>query len=122
VEKPRVEKRVFLASTKRRDLVIGLLVGALVLAFVAWVTISATKGLTKQSLVGTIVAKHFTPQPEQQITIGKGGLRERNLAGECTFDVQVENKTYTVFVDQHDFDAYKEGDRFRFYLPRSQAR
>lgn len=122
MEKSRAGKQVFVASTKRRDLLIGFIIGALVLGFIAWVTISATNSLTRQSLVGTIVAKHFTPRPEQQITIGKGGLRERNLAGECTFDVRVENKTYTVFVDQRDFDTHKEGDRFRFYLPRSEAR
>lgn len=123
-KEPRV-KPAAPRSTARRDLLLGILAGALALGFLAWGIASMSRDVSGGWIEGVIVAKHFTPQPEEQVTVGKGGLRERTLDGEYTLEVRVgvENgKTYTVWVDKRDFEARKVGDPFRFPRPREESR
>jgi hypothetical protein len=111
--------KVLIKTTTTRDVLLAIAIGMLLLGFLAWAIVSLSSGVAGKMLTGTIVAKHFTPQPEHQITIGKGGLRERDLAGEYTFEVYIESekKTYTIWVDKRDYDARKTGEPFQFLRP-----
>ena len=69
-------------------------------------------------LTGQIIGKHFKPQPEEQVTIGQGGLQQRKIDGQYTFEVLVPgDKAYTVWVEKPVFEAHKVGDRLQFLPP-----
>src|SRR5215210_7751609 len=96
---------IVVPSTTKRDVIVGIVAGLLVLGFVAYAFLHTSRGVAGKTLTGTITAKHFKPLPETetQITIGKGGVREREVEGEYTFEVRVESengKLYTVWVDK----------------------
>ena len=76
-------------------------------------------------LNGKITAKHFQPQPEEQVTIGSGGLSSRKLDGSYTLEVYAElreKKLYTVWVDKTLYDEKKVGEEFSFLRPPSEQR
>lgn len=107
-------------STGTRDLLIGLAAGVLILGFILWGIASMSRSAdTSRWLSGVILEKHFTPRPEEQVTIGRGGLHESATEGEYTLTVRAEpgGKVYTVYVGRRDFDAHKPGDPFRFLRP-----
>ena len=108
------------ANTKRRDTLIAVCVGLLVLAFFLFATTTITTRMSGKGLTGTIISKNFTPQAETQITLGQQGLKSRRVAGEYVFEVQVppNNKIYTVWVDKAVYDSRKVGDSFYFLRPQ----
>ncbi len=110
---------VVVKSTTARDIAIAVIAAVFVLGFLIYGIISMSSHVTGKRITGKITAKHFTPQPEEQVTIGKGGLRERNLDGEYTFEVysDTDRKTYTVWVDKTDYDSHQIGDSFNFLPP-----
>lgn len=116
-----MDKKVFVVpSTVKRDIVLGIIVAVLMLGFIALGLYTISHGSGSDTiLTGTITTKHFTPQPEEQVTVGAGGLDERKLAGEYTMEVYVESekKTFTVWVDKVDYDRYQPGDSFKFFRP-----
>lgn len=115
-----MSKPVVVQTTRTRDVVLGVAIGLLVLGFVIYGIMSMSNRVMGNDLIGTITAKHFTPQAEeQQITLGKGGLNEKTVTGEYRFEVQVppENKIYTVWVDKVVYDARNVGEEFRFPRP-----
>ncbi|MEA3186763.1 MAG: hypothetical protein QOD99_593 [Chthoniobacter sp.] len=119
-----MEKKVFVVrSTAKRDAAIGAVAAVLVLALLAYAVVSMSRGVSGKGLTGKITAKHFTPQPEQQITLGHGGLRERRLDGEYRFEVHVEpgHQDYTVWVDKSVYDSRNVGDSFYFLRPPNAA-
>jgi len=78
-------------------------------------------GITDAKMTGIVVAKEFKPmaEPEQQITIHKGGdVRSDRVDGEYVITVEVllkdgVKKTYTVWLnDKARYDAVKVGDNF----------
>lgn len=112
-------KPVIVKSSKK-ELILGLLGGALLLGAIVFGFMHSSKDLVGQGLTGKITAKHFTPRaPETEITVGKGGLKQRQVDGDYRFEVFVEseNKFYTVWVDKTVYDAQKEGDLFYFMRP-----
>jgi len=75
------------------------------------------------TLTGKIVAKHFTPAPEDQISFSrKKGLKTEHIAGEYTFEIRVseENRTFEVPVDANTYEAVRVGSSFTFLRPRSE--
>ena len=103
---------------------IALAAGALVIGFVIWGILGMSQGVNDRWMTGTIIAKHFQPQPENQVTIGKGGLSERSIDGEYTLDVRADpgGKIYTVWVEKRDYEAHQTGDTFRFLRPADESR
>ena len=78
-------------------------------------------GITDAKMTGVVVAKEFKPmaEPEQQITIHKGGdVRSDRVDGEYVITVEVSlkdgvKKSYTVWLnDKARYDAVKVGDNF----------
>ena len=69
---------------------------------------------------GIILGKTFTPQPETEITVGKGGLDSRHIAGEYSVRVRVpqeNNREYTVRVDPTTYATRGVGDHLLFKEP-----
>ena len=104
-------------STTTRDVIIGLFLGAIVLAFVIFAIMNMGGAVTGNSLTGTVIAKRFTPLAEQQVTFGKGGIHSRHVEGEYILEVRVREHTYSVLVDQSIYEAKKQGDSLVFPRP-----
>jgi hypothetical protein len=106
--------------TSRRELLVGLLVGAALLALVLLAVLNMGGKVAGRGLTGRITEKHFTPEePSTEITIGKGGVRQREVDGTYTFVVWVEaeKKVYTVWVDKSVYQTRKVGEDFYFLRP-----
>ena len=114
---PAVSRRV-LPDTRRRDWLIALGAGAAVLGFIFF----AFKDLSRQANAsglteGVIIGKTFVPQPETQVSVGKGGLSSRRIAGEYSFQVRVpqeNNRQYKVLVDPRIYERQQVGDHLLF--------
>jgi hypothetical protein len=111
------KKKPFVVKSRKKDLVIGIVAGALILGFVLWAIGSMGNRVADKWITGTVTAKHFTPQPEQQITIGKGGVDDRKIDGEYTFEIVADGKNYTVWVDKSVYNSRNVGESFRFQRP-----
>ncbi len=106
-------------TTSARDIILGVLVGVAVLGFILWGILSLAKGLPPNRLLtGRIISKHFHAQPEEQLSIGQGGLQAQHIDGQYTLEVAVPgDKTYTVWVDKTVFNARQVGDELSFLPP-----
>lgn len=102
-----------------RDAALAVAAAVLVLGFLGYAIVSMSGKVTDIGPTGKIVAKNFTPQPEEQVTIGRGGLNERKIDGAYTFEVYVdsEKKSYTVWVDKTVYEAKQVGENFHFLRP-----
>lgn len=113
----------FVVGTSKKEILLGVLGGLLLMGLVAFGFLHMNRDVAGKGITGKITAKHFTPQPmETQITIGKGGVKQRNVDGEYLFEVfvETENKTYTVWVDKTVYEAQQVGDLFYFLRPAPQ--
>jgi hypothetical protein len=116
---PKPHVRV-VARSSRREIIIGVLAGAVFLALVVFAVLNMGAKVSGKGLTGRITEKHFTPEePSTEITIGKGGVRQRDVDGTCTFVVWVgaEKKYYTVWVDKSVYETRKVGEDFYFMRP-----
>ena len=120
---PLPHKPFVVKSTTARDVTIAVAAGFLLLGFVLWGIMHMSQDVTGHSLMtGKIVAKHFKPQPEEQLSVGKGGLDEKNLDGVYTMDVRTpDGKTYTVFVEKPVYDSHQTGDDLSFLPPPAES-
>ena len=109
--------KLVVVNTTKRDVIIGIIAGTALLTLLLFGFMQLSDNVTGKGLTGTIISKTFTPQPEEQITIGRGGVRERRIEGEYRFEVNVDSHIYTVWVDKTVYDTHKEGDRFYFMRP-----
>ena len=116
---PLTRKPFVVKSTTARDAVIAVIAGGGLLAFVLWGMLHMSQGVTGHSLLlGTIVARHFQPQPEEQLTVGRGGLDEQHIDGTYTMDVRTpDGRIYTVYVEKPVYDAHLPGDSLSFLPP-----
>jgi hypothetical protein len=106
-------------STTARDVTIAVIAGAALLAFVLWGILHMSQDVTGHSLLtGKILSKHFEPQPEEQLTLGKGGLDEKNIDGIYTVQVRTpDGHIYNVFVEKPVFESHRPGDELSFLPP-----
>lgn len=95
------------------------LVGLAVFAFLALGFYALTQRTINPGwLEGTIVGKSFTPQAEQQIDVGAGGVRSREVKGTYRLSVKGDDgREYTIFVSEPIYTSNREGARFRFQRP-----
>jgi len=116
---PQPRKPFVVKSTTGRDVAIAVVGGGVLLALVLWGILHMNQDVTGHSLLnGTIVAKHFQPQPEEQLTLGKGGLDQKNIDGIYTMDVRTpDGQTHTVFVEKPVYDSHQPGDDLSFLPP-----
>jgi hypothetical protein len=116
--KPFVVKR-----TTGRDVAIGVGAGVVLLGFLIWGILHMSQGVTGHSLMtGTIMAKHFQPQQEEQVTIGQGGLDQKHIDGIYTMDVRTgDGRSYTVFVEKGVYESHDVGDELSFLPPPAKG-
>ena len=107
-------------------MIIALAAGLAVLGFVGYgisVMSSWQRKASTNTLTGSIVAKHFTPAPEDQVSFSrKQGLKSEHIAGEYVLDVRVseENRVFQVPVDANTYEAVRIGSSFTFIRPPSE--
>lgn len=111
--------------TTRREMLIAIGSGVGVLGFLIYGVM--TMGRTQQkassnTLTGKVVGRTFTPLKEDQIRVGRGGLRGESLDGEYVLKVHVksEDRTFEVPVDAATYEAVRDGANFSFMRPRSE--
>lgn len=119
--------RTIVPDTRKRDTAIAVIVGFVVLAFVAFGMIVLSRQQGKPStnqLTGVIVAKHASGEREQEIRVGRKGLAAQETDSGYSFDIRVEGegRTYTVPVPKQLYNARKVGDKQSFIRPPSEQR
>jgi hypothetical protein len=69
---------------------------------------------TKILWIGKIIAKEFTPEPAQEITVGQGGLQSTRVEGEYVLQVETPDgaKVYNVWVDRTVYEEARVGDDY----------
>lgn len=122
-----VPPRVVLPSTTKRDALIAVVAGVLVLGLVIFGIMEMAKPAppSPNLLTGVVVGKQFTPLKERQITFsGKKLKGVREIDGEYVLKVRVppENRVYDVPVEKPQYEAKKEGDTLTFLRPESEQR
>ena len=118
-------RKVFVVkNTTARDVAIAVAAGAALLGFVIWGILHMSQDVTGHPLLtGRIVSKHFEPQPEEQMSVGKGGLEEKHLDGIHTMELRTpDGQTYKVFVEKPVFDSHQVGDELSFLPPPARQR
>ena len=120
-----VPPRLVLPSSTKREALIAIVAGLLVLAFVGYGIMQMAKPVQGNQLTGVIVGKEFTPLKERQITFsGKKLKGTREIDGEYVLKVRVmpENRVYDVPVEKAQYESQKEGDTMTFLRPESEQR
>jgi hypothetical protein len=110
-------------STGRRDALIAIIAGLIILAFLAYGVMHMAAPVTGNKLTGTVVEKIFTPQKEQQVSFtGRKIEGTKEIAGEFILKVRVDaqQRTYEVPVEQPIYDSKKVGDSMTFLRPPSE--
>jgi len=117
----KASPQVFQPKTPTSLLIKAVAIGLFLLAFILFAVWQMGSGITDAKMTGVVVAKEFKPmaEPEQQITIHKGGdVRSDRVDGEYVITVEVSlkdgvKKSYTVWLnDKARYDAVKVGDNF----------
>ena len=118
---PTAASRRVVPDTRLRDTLIAVGSGLAVLAFVVWAVVSLSgTAASSGGVEGVIVKKEFIAVPETQVTVGRGGVTSRQIAGEYVLAVRVpqENgKVYRVYVNAVDYQSHREGERYYFIRP-----
>jgi hypothetical protein len=115
--------RVIVASTSKRDAIVAVLIGLVVLAFIGYGILHMAQPVSGNKLTGTVIEKVFTPQKEQQISFsGRRIEGTKEIAGEYVLKVRVESekRTYEVPVEQPLYEAKNLGDSLTFLRPESE--
>jgi hypothetical protein len=117
--------RVVIRDTKRRDTLIAVGVGLVILVFVALGIRQMSRPVQGNKLIGEIVEKVFIPAPERQVAFtGRKIEGVKEIAGEYVLRVQVKevNRTYDVPVPEFTYRSKKVGDSFTFIRPPSEQK
>jgi hypothetical protein len=110
-----MEPKVYVDPQRKRILWTGILVALVVLAAIALGTLSLDRTMKSSgAFTGKIVAKEFTPEPAREITVGAGGLRGADVAGEYLLKVETPDKSrvFNVWVDRTVYEAHEVGDDY----------
>jgi hypothetical protein len=110
-----MEPKVYVDPDRKRILLIGIAIALVVLVAIALATLSLDRTMKSSgAFTGKIIAKEFTPEPAREITVGSGGLRGTDVAGEYLLKVETPDKTriFNVWVDRTVYEGVKVGDDF----------
>ncbi len=109
------EPKVYTDPHRRRILWTGIVLAVLVLGFIGGATIyTYHTNSSSGAFTGKVVAKEFTPEPAQEITIGRGGVASQRVEGEYLLKVQTPDgsRIFNVWVDKLEYDKFKVGDDY----------
>jgi len=107
--------KVYRDPHRRRILSLGIVIAVAVLAAIVLATNSLNhKMQSSGAFTGKIIAKEFTPEPAQEITVGRGGLQSSTVAGEHLLKVQTPDgaRIFNVWVDRTVYEEVKVGDAY----------
>ena len=110
-----MKPKVYRDPDRGRILVIGILIAVAVLAAIAWATLSLNRTMKSTgAFTGKIIAKEFTPEPAQEISVGSGGLQSTRIEGEYLLKVETPDgsRVFNVWVDRTVYDEAKVGDDY----------
>jgi hypothetical protein len=117
--------RIIIPSTSRRDLLIAVAAGLLVLTFIGYGVMRMAAPETGNKLTGIVVGRQFTPFKERQVSFnGRKIEGVEEIDGEYDLKVRVDamHKTYDVPVEKSLYEAKKDGDTLTFIRPPSEQR
>lgn len=119
--------RVIVKNTTFRDAVVAGIAGVLVLVFIGYGVMSFKRDSDRASsstVVGTIVEKQFNPAPQEEISVGRKGLRTKQIDGEYLMKVRVDGvaEPYEVPVTRATYESKSVGDSLTFIRPLSDAK
>ncbi len=117
--------RVVIPGTTKREALVAVIAGLLVLAFVGYGIVHMSSPVVGNKLTGVIVEKAFTPQKERMIDFnGRKIERTREIDGEYLLKIRVEeeNRIYEVPVEKPVYQSKKAGDSMTFMRPESEQR
>ena len=120
---PRKPAPFVVPSTGRRDALIAIVAGLIVLAFIGYGVLHMAQPVTGNKLTGTVIEKIFTPQKERQISFsGRHIEGAKEIAGEFILKVRVDEqkRTYEVPVEQELYQSKNVGDTLTFLRPPSE--
>ncbi len=118
-----IREPLALPSTGKRDAVIAIVLGLVILAFIGYGVMHMAAPVQGNKLTGVIIEKIFTPLKEQQISFsGRKIEGTKEVEGEFVFKVRVDsqNRTYEVPVEKPLYDSKKVGDSMTFLRPPSE--
>lgn len=110
-----MEPKIFHDPQRRRILWFGVLVAVAVLGAIVAATVSLNHTMKSTgAFTGKVVAKEFTPAPSREITVGSGGLRSADVAGEYLLQVRTPDgsRVFNVWVDKTVYDEVDVGDDY----------
>ncbi len=118
------DPRALVPNTTVRDAIIAIACGALVLGFLVYGIFTMSAAGKKNTLTGMVISKQFIPAPEEQISVGKKGLKAERIEGEYLLEVRVDedNRTYQVPVRKEIYEAREVGDSQSFLRPPDEQR
>jgi len=110
-----MEPKVYADPDRKRILWTAIAIAVAVLAAIALATLSLDRTMKSSgAFTGKIIAKEFTPEPAREITVGAGGLRGTDVAGEYLLKVETPDKSrvFNVWVDRTVYEGHKVGDDY----------
>ena len=110
-----MKPKVYRDPDRGRILLIGIVIAVAVLALIAWATLSLDRTMKSTgAFTGKIIAKEFTPEPAQEISVGSGGLQSTRIEGEYLLKVETPDgsRVFNVWVDRTVYDEAKVGDDY----------
>jgi hypothetical protein len=118
--------KTVLPNTKRRDTLIAIIAGVLLLSFVGYGIVWMSKPHESRNiLIGVIVEKQFTPRKEEQVSFsGRKIEGVKQIDGDYVLRVRVEkeNRTFDVPVEKAVYMNRNVGDKLEFVRPPSEQR
>ena len=112
---PVKEPKVYQDPERTKILWIGIVVALTVLAAIALATMSLNRTMKSTgAFTGKIIAKEFTPEPAQEITVGAGGLQSTRIEGEYLLKVRTPDgsRVFNVWVDRTVYERLEVGDDY----------
>ena len=110
-----MKPKVYRDPDRGRILLIGIVIAVAVLAAIAWATLSLNRTMKSTGAFnGKIIAKEFTPEPAQEISVGAGGLQSTRIEGEYLLKVETPDgsRVFNIWVDRTVYDEAKVGDDY----------
>ena len=110
-----VEPKVYRDPHRTRILWTGIAIAVAVLAAIVLATMSLNRTMKSAgAFTGRIIAKEFTPEPAQEITVGQGGLQSTRIEGEYLLQVETPDgqRVFNVWVDRTVYEEMKVGDDY----------
>jgi len=110
-----MKPKVYRDPDRGRILLIGIVIAVAVLALIAWATLSLDRTMKSTgAFTGKIMAKEFTPEPAQEISVGAGGLQSTRIEGEYLLKVETPDgsRVFNVWVDRTVYEEAKVGDDY----------